>query len=173
MTTNSTTALELENPLWHFALKVYQQPNVEAICLELQDHSLSINRLIFSLWLATESYAFIATPEADHWQQQMSLPLRKLRYQLRQLKQNQPGLESCYKKMRSAELALEQVEIAYLYVEHSQHSRLTSNLPCKALAEKNLCEYASTVTNNSETIKNLFNQLLEYSFNEKSSGIKM
>lgn len=121
MATDTTTALALDNPFWHYALHLWQQPGVEESCLQLQQQGLSVNRLLYCLWLADEGFALPAdSPQADHWQQRFSHRQRALRFELRTLQQEQTGLEAAYKAMRAAELACEQVEIAWLY--HYSHT---------------------------------------------------
>ncbi|MBY4675514.1 TIGR02444 family protein [Marinobacterium arenosum] len=143
MAANSTTALALDNPFWRFALNTYRQPGVEAICLELQCQGLSINRLLYCLWLAGQGRGLPAeTDLADRWQQQISHPLRALRYQVRGMKADQPELADCYRKMREAELACEQVEIARLYQQAEQGAPLDS--PSHALRQ-NLNRYLQQV----------------------------
>ena len=118
MAANSTTALPLDNPFWHYALRLYSYPGVEACCLALQGKGQSINRLLFCLWSGFEGRELPPrSPEADQWQLQISHPLRALRYQVREQKQHQSALDSCYAALRKAELACEQVEIAHLYVQ--------------------------------------------------------
>lgn len=89
---------------------------MEATCLELQAEGLSINRLLFCLWLGETGLQLPdSCPLADQWQQQFSHPQRALRFELRKLKQQCPELDAVYQAMRKTELACEQVEIAQLY----------------------------------------------------------
>ncbi len=116
MAKNTTTALELDNPFWRFALQIWPQPGIEPCCLALQAQGLSINRLLFCLWLGQTGRQLPHDYHtADLWQQQISHPLRALRFQARVLKQAEPELGSAYQALRKAELACEQVEIAQLY----------------------------------------------------------
>lgn len=142
MAKNSTTALELDNPFWHFALKLYQQDGVEAACLALQQQGCSINRLLFCLWLTKESKQWLNCPVAEQWQQQMTVPLRAIRFQLRQLKTEQAELTPCYQQLRKSELAMEQVEIAYLYRAGVNAPKVSSD---KQLICANLDSYLKTI----------------------------
>jgi len=120
MAKNSTTALQLDNPFWRFALQLWSQPGVESCCLALQTRGLSINRLLYCLWLGQTGRQLPETShDADSWQQQISHPLRALRFQVRDLKATDPALDCAYQALRKAELACEQVEIARLY-QYSQ-----------------------------------------------------
>ncbi|MCV6589608.1 MAG: DUF2390 domain-containing protein [Marinobacterium sp.] len=160
MATHSTTALQLDNPFWQFALQFWQQHDVERCCLELQAQGLSINRLLFCLWLAEQGLQLpgldsntgqpegidpydktdqqnntVQTHSADCWQQQISHPLRALRFNIRAMKAYEPALEAAYKALRKAELACEQVEIAYLW--QSSQSSVPAD-PGLELAQYNL-----------------------------------
>ncbi len=112
--------MEIQNPLWVFALKVYAKPQVEACLLQLQEeYGLSINRLLFAGWLAmqhkTVELAAVESSAATCWQKTLTHPLRALRYQVRAELQADESLRSLYKAMRQAELQAEQIEIAKLY----------------------------------------------------------
>ena len=111
--------MELKNDLWNFALNFYQQSGVEVSCLRLQDdYGLSINRLIYACWCASRGIRVQPqwfSGEAGQWQQSITHPLREVRYRVRQKKQAQTDLDSCYQALRKAELACEQVELALLF----------------------------------------------------------
>ena len=113
--------MQLQNPLWAFALKVYSYSEVEACCLALQnDYGMSINRLLYAAWLATQQKlldtATLKRSVAQQWQSGMTHPLRALRYRVRSLRVDEPALDAFYTAMRKAELEAEKVELAYLYV---------------------------------------------------------
>ncbi len=113
--------MQLQNPLWAFALKVYSHSEVEACCLALQnDYGMSINRLLYAAWLATQQKlldtATLKRSVAQQWQSGMTHPLRALRYRVRSLRVDEPALDAFYTAMRKAELEAEKVELAYLYV---------------------------------------------------------
>lgn len=108
----------LDTPLWHYALKLYSQPGVESAALTLQQTGLSINRLLFACWLAREGLELdpgYLQGDALEWQQTLTHPLRTLRYRVRGQKTALPELEGCYRKLREAELAAEQVELWLLW----------------------------------------------------------
>ncbi len=110
--------MALDNPLWRFALDLYARPGVESAALELQTFGCSINRLILACFLAQRGERLtseLLTGDALEWQQQLSHPLRALRYKVRSLKAEAPDLDHCYRKLREAELACEQVEIMLLW----------------------------------------------------------
>ncbi len=136
--------MQLKNALWRFALNFYQQPGVEQNCLALQHQfGLSINRLIYACWCGVEGIRLKPTgfeSQADRWQAEISLPLRVLRYKVRQLKLKQPELEDCYTNLRQAELACEQVELALLF-ELAQTQTQDKEASTVALVTANLNAY--------------------------------
>lgn len=134
----------LSNPLWHYAIALYQRPGVEALCLALQAQGLSVNRLLLCCWLAVDRRCYqapdplTASPsEADQWRQAVLEPLRRLRYQVRDQWQAR-GAGECYRQLRQAELAAEQLELAQLW-QQSRHWPLASaTCPGWRLARANL-----------------------------------
>ncbi|SEG78417.1 TIGR02444 family protein [Marinobacterium lutimaris] len=110
--------MALDNPLWRFALDLYARPGVEAAALELQSLGCSINRLILACFLAQKGCRLmpeLLRGEAQQWQNELTHPLRALRYKVRARKADNPELDPCYRKLREAELACEQVEIMLLW----------------------------------------------------------
>jgi len=133
--------MQLKNDLWDFALNFYQQPGIEQSCLDLQNEfGLSINRLIFACWGGIQGYDLdsIACDEADNWQQEMTHPLRGLRYKVRERKQQESEYDACYQKLRQAELACEQIELALLYQQGKQAAQKQAS---SVLIEENLLSY--------------------------------
>ena len=113
--------MQLQNPLWAFAIKVYSYSEVEACCLALQnEYGMSVNRLLYAAWLATQQKlldsSILMQSSAQQWQLGMTHPLRALRYRLREMRAGEPALDTFYTAMRKAELEAERVELAYLYV---------------------------------------------------------
>ena len=110
--------MQLQNDLWRYALDLYQQPGVEQGCLDLQQQGASINRLLFCCWLGKEKRILVpdlvTASFSAQWQQEITHPLRQLRYRVREQKDGRSELDSVYQKMRAAELAAEQVELAAL-----------------------------------------------------------
>lgn len=116
--------MSLDNPLWHYALELYGRPGVESAVLTLQRCGCSVNRLLYACWLAREGRRLepdMLAGEALEWQQTLTHPLRALRYQVRGRKEQQPLLETCYRRLREAELAAEQVELMLLW-QQGQHA---------------------------------------------------
>ncbi|MCV6612200.1 MAG: TIGR02444 family protein [Amphritea sp.] len=106
-----------DDPLWRYAVGLYSQPGCAVLCLQLQDdYGLSINRLLFALWLADQQRRYpaqVVLQDADRWQREQLKPLRELRYGLRgQTESNNE--ERCYELLKQTELAAEKVELERL-----------------------------------------------------------
>ena len=75
--------------------------------------------LLFAGWLALQHKSLdlsaLEQSQASAWQQDMTHPLRALRYQLRPLHKDAPELTKLYQMMRKAELEAEKIELAHLY----------------------------------------------------------
>ncbi|WP_051298655.1 TIGR02444 family protein [Marinobacterium litorale] len=110
--------MPLDNPLWHYALKLYAKPGVEQAALELQNAGCSINRLLLACFLARRGERLtpdMLSGEALEWQRELTHPLRVLRYRVRNRKSERPELDAFYRRLREAELAAEQVELSLLW----------------------------------------------------------
>lgn len=112
--------MELQNPLWQFVLQIYSDAEIERSCLQLQnDHGVSINRLLFAAWLATQGRGYDSThpalEEATHWQQRVTHPVREVRYRVRAMREDAQPVAEVYQQLRRAELAAEQQELALLW----------------------------------------------------------
>lgn len=132
--------MQLQNPLWQFVLQIYSDVEVEQSCLQLQNElGVSINRLLFAAWLATQGRHYDsanpALDNASHWQQQVTHPLREVRYRVRTLRDAQQPVTEVYQQLRRAELAAEQQELALLWNVHAQFTETEQSL---AVLEENL-----------------------------------
>jgi uncharacterized protein (TIGR02444 family) len=137
--------MKLHNDLWDYALQLYAKPGVESACLQLQQEwSLGVNRLLFCCWLATEGRALqaeqLSTCEASQWQHSTTEPLRLLRYRVRAQRRLEPELERCYQALRQAELAAEQVELAWLFAL-GRDWPVVASATCEDLLLQNLGQY--------------------------------
>jgi len=106
------------NVFWNYAVAIYSTPATAELCLRLQNrYQLSVNSLLFALWLAEQGRVLPATLDDSHvreWRENVLEPLRLLRYQLRQSKQSRTE-DDCYQQLKKAELAAERVESGLLY----------------------------------------------------------
>jgi len=110
--------MSLENPLWQYATTLYSQPGVEQCCLQLQDQGVIIDRLLFACWLGHRGIR-LTQPRMqrlqDDWHSEVVHPLRALRYRVRSRLSRMPEAERCYRALRQAELAAEQLELMQLW----------------------------------------------------------
>lgn len=109
-----------ESPFWTFSLDFYSQPEVEAICLALQDdHGLDVNLVLLAAWLARTARCVeprVATPLrmlADEYQAEVMQPVRQARRALKRQMTHLPLAPLLAQRRRdllAVELDLERVE---------------------------------------------------------------
>lgn len=107
--------MNLDNPLWHFAIQFYLRPGMQAHLLRLQEESLPVNLLLAAAWCVhnrVDPQLLLDEQAAANWRAEITAPTRALRYRLRPYQKEIPDVYEQYKK---AELAAEQVEIALLW----------------------------------------------------------
>jgi uncharacterized protein (TIGR02444 family) len=132
--------MALDNPLWQYALDLYARPGVTAAALQLQAAGASINRLLLACYLARQGRELppdLLAGAACDWQRAITHPLRAVRYRVREQKQARPELDACYRRLREAELATEQVELMLLWQQLGELSPDPAP-PGPALARRNL-----------------------------------
>ncbi|MBR9885601.1 MAG: TIGR02444 family protein [Oceanospirillales bacterium] len=132
--------MSLNNPLWQSALKLYGSAGVEQAALELQQAGCSINRLLLACYLAQQGLQLessLLRGDALEWQQAVTHPLRAVRYRVREQKAQRDDLDQCYRALREAELACEQVELMMLWQSLST-ANLCSKPSGRELARANL-----------------------------------
>ena len=107
--------LQLENPLWDYALSVYPRLNTSLIAL--QSHGARVNQLLAALWCSAtdRQWPSAVSPEIEHWHQQQVLPIRQRRMALKPELETYPQLRPLYEAYKSAEVNLERVELAMLW----------------------------------------------------------
>jgi uncharacterized protein (TIGR02444 family) len=162
--------MQLDNPLWRYALKVYSHPSVEQACLAAQGVGLHVNTLLLCGWLATQGKRY--QPEyyaavLGLWRDPVLDPLRRVRYQVREMCQKYPELESCYQHLKQSELAAEQVDIALLWQLYQRQpspaaqSTSAEAVSAKALTQININRYLKTVDMDSTRVVACGNQLVD------------
>ncbi|SFM00962.1 TIGR02444 family protein [Marinobacter zhejiangensis] len=110
---NLPAPLELDNPLWRYALIAWSCPKVEQACLELQARNWSVTRILAAGWLAVEGRDYETEAAiVQRWREQMTNALRMTR---KQIPRHQPALSSLRKQLANAELEAERVELALAY----------------------------------------------------------
>jgi len=115
--------MDIDNKLWQFSVAFYAQPGVAEKLLTLQnEHAVSVNQVLFGFWLASENQALTGLPaetdKAAKWHQQVVAPLRQIRFWLKQQRTDEQlkiATVDCYRQLLEAELATEQVELAFLF----------------------------------------------------------
>ncbi len=124
--------LQLDNPLWDYALSIY--PKLETRLLELQSEGVRVNHLLTGLWMGAQGRLMNTEYQlSDRWFRDNTAPVRASRIALKLQLGRVPQLNSCYQQVKSAELALEQVELALLYWEQHQTTELDSQAMRKNL----------------------------------------
>lgn len=107
--------LQLDTPLWQFALRAWQNPGIAGLCLQLQAAGWSVTRLLCASWLAGEGRRY--SPEAlrvTAWRTAMTGPLRALRQSLLKQSASTAALRA---KLADAELEAERIELALAYAD--------------------------------------------------------
>ena len=111
------------NSLWDFAVDFYQHAPIKTACLTLQDEAAAdVCVLLAVVWLGkkgkqltgAETALLISTVEV--WQQQMTLPLRQLRKQIKSFIEGNYSLdaEPIYQQIKAAELQAERATLQQL-----------------------------------------------------------
>ncbi|WP_010321524.1 TIGR02444 family protein [Marinobacterium stanieri] len=110
--------MALENPLWHYVLRLYGAAGVESSCLALQRQGAAVNALLLACWAGQQGIPLTAARWRQlpvSWRSDVVEPLRQLRFRVREQRQQQPELDACYRALKQAELACEQVELMQLH----------------------------------------------------------
>lgn len=108
--------------LWDFSLAHYRNPEVERVCLTLQERwGANVNILLWLHWLEMnnipvgEQQLTAAQNRIDAWEQNIVRPLRDLRAHLKaQFKSQDEAVGQTRQSLKNAELAAEQVEQEWL-----------------------------------------------------------
>ena len=113
--------LELDNPLWDFAVAVYAMPGVAEECLALQgSHGIDVNLLMFCAWLGAARAAVLTGDELTEaeaavrsWHENVVRQLRAARVYSKGLPAAEDtGLRARIKRI---ELEAERIELAMLH----------------------------------------------------------
>ena len=166
--------MSLDNALLRYAVHIYSLAEVESICLQLQQHySLSVNRVLFSLWLASKgrllAVDLLDDPRLQQWSTEILLPLRALRYRLKQAQTSDVNTAHCYQSFKQTELEAEKVELARLFelgIEGCERATLNG----KKLAHENLQAYLQYANIKVvPQLESLLAQLIETAMSETSA----
>lgn len=137
-----------QQQLWQFALKFYSERAVSTQLLKLQnDAQMSVNQLIYAVWLASVSYRLLSLPDENEqvavWRSQVVIPLRTLRFELRASKdsfsQQGGAVEASYQQLLAAELAAERAELDLLAADIDSYAKPhQGGEPIEELVRQNL-----------------------------------
>lgn len=143
------------NSLWDFAVGIYQHEPIKSACLQLQDTmGADVCLLLTVVWLGkngrqlTLAEIALLVSTVELWQQKMTLPLRRLRKEVRQLIDSEPSLNAkpVYQQIKAAELEAERVSLQQLQAftdTQRWHSRLAVNADNAAAVMANISLYLS------------------------------
>lgn len=143
-------SLELDNPLWHYALAAWRSTEVEHACLELQARHWCVSRILIAAWLGTLGRRYDGEAEpVRQWREQVTGILRTTR---QQIPRQQPALSPLRKQLASAELEAERVELALAYESLKRPGKTDSNGPAQPdLTRNNLLTVSPTPNFDLET----------------------
>jgi uncharacterized protein (TIGR02444 family) len=115
--------LDLDNPLWSFALDFYGRPGVAEACLAIQDAlDADIVELVVILYAwsrlgisLSEAEGAVLRAEMQAWRETSVLPLRQIRHALKPPRSDMPHAtkEALRDQVKRAELLAEQMQIAW------------------------------------------------------------
>lgn len=103
--------------LWSFALACYDQPGVEAACLELQTAGADVCLLLAGAWLECRRIACDGArlmqlkAVSDDWRTQVVAPLRGLRQNWREQADRDSDLARLRGRIKQLELEAEQIQL--------------------------------------------------------------
>jgi uncharacterized protein (TIGR02444 family) len=116
--------MEMDNDFWRHSLRIYKQPEVERLCLSLQDEfGLDVNVVLFCHWLGVNGLAANSkhlkglAGQVEDWRQQVVEPLRKLRRNL----QTKTDVGLVREQIKLAELKAEQHQQALIWRYYRDH----------------------------------------------------
>lgn len=163
----------LDNPLWEFALHIYQQAGVAELCLQLQDdHQQDVLLLLSSLWLATQQHAWaddlMAFDDYRQWRAETIQPIRVLR---RSLDKSNTLTQPLRRQLQTSEIEAERVGLGLIHQalkaqikERPQlHARSADSISQATLAQKNLMQILNMNKQDikKEAVAPLFQSLIE------------
>lgn len=134
-----TDALNLDGPLWRYALAFYASDGITSACLRLQDElDVDVVELIFALYagevlrLPVDRAMLMEAREAlGSWRQDSVLPLRDIRRRLKAPRADCPEdvKEALRNEVKRAELRAERIQLALLERWASRRAPTSSDHP--------------------------------------------
>src|SRR5262245_15067335 len=116
--------IDIDNPFWHFSLRVYAMPGVAEECLTLQEATgCDINVLLFCVWRGAvhgvrldEKDVALIIRTAQPWSEAVVKPLRAIRMHMRNLSQmSYTDVAALRKAFAAIEVESERIEQALLH----------------------------------------------------------
>jgi uncharacterized protein (TIGR02444 family) len=109
----SRHSLQLDSPLWKFAVSLWQDSAISTHCLALQAAGWSVTRILCASWLASLGLNFREEhADVSSWRIRVTAPLRATR---QSLPKNEAAVASLRQQLARAELEAERIEIALAY----------------------------------------------------------
>lgn len=114
-----------KNEFWRYSLAVYQLPEVQRLCLHLQEQiDADVNLILFAGWLAKNNIDFSpdrvnqANKKIKQWRKEIIKPLRDVRYSVKKIFFAEK--EVFYERIKVLEVAAEFESQKELYKLSSQ-----------------------------------------------------
>ncbi len=106
--------LEPDNPLWRFALAIWQHSAAQETCLALQGEGWSVTRILCAGWLALNGRAYTGIEEATvtEWRNRVTGSLRSIR---RSVPKEQTAYFLLRTNLANLELEAERIELALVW----------------------------------------------------------
>lgn len=106
--------LNLDNPLWHASVGLWEDERIATGCLQLQAAGCSVSRILTAIWLTANGVAWdgIEPGAIRQWRRQCTESFRQLRASL---DKNNPVSAILRKQAQVAELTAEKIELAWIY----------------------------------------------------------
>lgn len=138
--------MELDNPLWQGACKLYQHEGVAQACLGLQTYGYSVNLVLAAVWCGQNGYSidsldvFREQDNVYQWRFRGVEEVRNARFQMRELKAQMSldVVDVIYERLKAIELQCEQVELALIYQAIRDRVLVSSQLERSAYPDKEL-----------------------------------
>ncbi len=130
--------LLLDNPLWQYALTLWDHDGFAQHCLKAQSQGLAVTRILVALFCAARNlYAPGDEPSGlEPWREAVTARLRHLRMQL---PKQSSAVESLRATVKRAELEAEQVELAWWWRDLLDNGSVTdAGLSRTGIARHNL-----------------------------------
>ncbi|WP_166269607.1 TIGR02444 family protein [Marinobacter caseinilyticus] len=106
-------SLNMESPLWQFALSLWRITDAERACLALQAQGWSVTRILCACWLASLGKTYPGdSPSVSHWRESVTQHLRDLR---QAMPKDNVTLTALRTRLAAAELEAERIELALAY----------------------------------------------------------